>query len=217
MRNDEVLRQMVIDELESEPLIDSSAIGIAVQDGVLTLTGHVDSYAKKTAIEQAVRRVSGIRALAEEVKVEIPALHKRDDTDIADAAVTALYWDVSVPSDKLVVKVENGWLTLTGKVKFGYQKTAAERAVQNLTGVHGIRNLVEIEPQTSADLVKKEIARAFHRTIEREIDAIKVETSNGVATLRGVVRTWSERNEAGRAAGSVPGVAVVQNYIAVSA
>lgn len=217
VRDDQDLRQAVLDELECEPTIEANAIGVAVEHGVATLTGRVDSFAQKLTAERAAQRVPGVKAVAEEIEIEIPTLHQRTDKDIAEACVTALTWNAIVPHDRIKVKVENGWITLSGNLDWGYQKTAAENAVKDLLGVKGVHNLVITKRLADSNEVKREISRLFHRNIQRDLDHISVETHDGIVQLRGSVSSWAERQEAVKAAWNTPGVAKVENYITINA
>lgn len=217
VRQDQELRRAVLEELECEPAIQGTAIGVAVENGVVLLTGRVDSFAKKLTAERAAQRVSGIEAVAEEIQIDIPALHQRSDVDIAEAAVTALKWNAIVPHERVKVKVENSWITLTGELDWGYQKTAAETAVRDLLGVKGVYNLISTKKLADANAIKREISRLFHRNIQRDLDHIMVETHDGTVQLRGAVASWAERQEAVKAAWNTPGVSRVENYITISA
>lgn len=216
-REDQDLRQAVLDELECEPSIETNAIGVAVENGVVTLAGRVDSFTKKLAAERCAQRIPGVKAVAEEIEIEIPSLHRRNDTDIAEAAVTALTWNAIVPHDRVKVKVENGWITLSGDLDWGYQKTAAEAAVRDLLGVKVVHNLISTKKLADPAAVKREISRLFHRNIQRDLDHIVVETHDGTVQLRGAVSSWSERQDAVKAAWNTPGVAKVENYITINA
>lgn len=215
MKSDTQLRTDVIDELSWDPSINDREIGVAVSNGVVTLTGRVDSYAQKYAAERAAERVAGVRALADDLKVKLPSRHERSDTDIARTALSALDWDIEVPTG-LKVKVVDGWLTLEGSVEWQYQRAAAERAVRNLTGVKGVTNLLTVAPKTvSAYEVSNRIKDALRRSAESDAERITVEAAEGKVTLKGTVRSWSERMDAERAAWAAPGVTQVEDHIAV--
>ena len=211
------LKRNVESELDWEPSVNAAEIGVAVKDGIVTLTGHVQSYWQKIAAERAATRVSGVKAVANELEIRLPASSERTDEDIARAAVNALAWSVSVPADRIKVKVSKGWITLEGTVEWKYQKAAAEKAVRDLTGVKGVVNLVEVKPRASTVEVKAAIEAALKRSAEVDASRITVEADGDKVILRGTVRSWSEREEAERAAWRSPGVRFVDNRITVGA
>jgi osmotically-inducible protein OsmY len=211
------LKRNVESELDWEPSVNAAEIGVAVKDGIVTLTGHVQSYWQKIAAERAASRVSGVKAVANELEIRLPASSERTDEDIARAAVNALAWSVSVPADRIKVKVSKGWITLEGTVEWKYQKAAAEKAVRDLTGVKGVVNLVEVKPRASTVEVKAAIEAALKRSAEVDASRITVEADGDKVILRGTVRSWSEREEAERAAWRSPGVRFVDNRITVGA
>jgi osmotically-inducible protein OsmY len=213
MKTDSDLRRDVERELEWEPSVDERRIGVAVVDGIVTLTGEVGSYSEKWRAERAVERVAGVRGIANEV--EVKSMLQRSDTDIAHMAVEALNSNVLVPADHVQVKAEGGWLTLTGEVEWDYQRRAAERAVRDLSGVRGITNLITIKPRVEPVDVKRKIEETFKRGAILDAHSITVQVTGDDVTLRGSVRSWVERHEAEKAAWSAPGVKAVHNYITV--
>jgi osmotically-inducible protein OsmY len=211
--DDKFLRQLVIDELDFEPSIQAAHIGVAVEKGVVTLTGHVGSYIEKVAAEHAVERVKGVKAIAEEIEVRYGDQPKSSDDEIAQRAVNILTWSVQVPQGAIHVKVQRGWITLTGAVEWQYQKVAAETAVHKLTGILGVTNLIEVKPHLDAPDVKSKILDALHRNAELEADSIRVSVNNGNVVLEGKVKAWYERGLAERAAWAAPGVRSVEDRL----
>jgi len=216
MKNDVDLQRDVFDELKWEPAVHSTDIGVIVKDGVVTLEGVVDSYPEKWAAERAAKRVSGVKALALELEVKIPGFGKQSDADIAEAAENALKWDVLVPQDRIEVTVEKGFLTLEGQVDWEFQRSAAKRAVQYLTGVKGVANEITVKPKVAPTDVKAKIEAALKRNAILDAAQIKVEADGGKVTLRGNVRSWAERDEAEAGAWAAPGVNEVTDFIAVT-
>jgi len=216
MKNDVDLQRDVFDELKWEPAVHSTDIGVIVKDGVVTLEGVVDSYPEKWAAERAAKRVSGVKALALELEVKLPGFGKQSDADIAEAAENALKWDVLVPQDRIKVTVEKGFLTLEGQVDWEFQRSAAKRAVQYLTGVNGVANAITVKPKVAPTDVKAQIEAALKRNAILDAQQIKVQANGGKVTLRGNVRSWAERDEAEAAAWAAPGVNEVTDFIAVT-
>jgi osmotically-inducible protein OsmY len=213
--DDKALRQNIIDELDFEPSINAANIGVAVGKGVVTLTGHVESYAEKIAAERAVERVRGVRAVAQEIEVRYAGHQRRADDEIAQRSLDIINWSVQVPSDSIKVEVENGWITLKGTVEWQYQKRAAESAVRRLSGVRGVSNLIEIKPQLAASDVRQKIMNALKRNAEVEADNIRVVVDNDKVILEGTVRARYERNLAERAAWSAPGIKDVEDRLSI--
>lgn len=213
---DKEIQQAVLRELEWEPQVRSTEIGVAVKDGIVTLTGFVDSYSKKYHAELAAQRVAGVKAVVNDLEVKLPSSSERTDEDIARSAVQALESRITVPKDKIKMTVRNGWITLEGEVEWKFQREAAESAVRNLIGVKGIINLITIKSRVSPTDVKAKIEDALKRTIEEDAKQISVETTNSTVILRGKVHSWFEREEAERAAWRAPGVTKVEDLITVA-
>lgn len=210
------LQKNIVDELSYTPNVNSTTIGVAVKNGIVTLTNTVSSWTEKIAVDNAVKKIAGVKGIANELEIDLPSLHKRNDTDIADAAVRQLEWNVSVPDKEIKVEVEKGVLTLTGKVEWEYQKCAAEKAVENIFGVKRVVNRIDVTPVLSAKEVKHDIEEALKRMAQIEANKIKVETQGNKAILRGSVDSWFIREEAEKAAWMAPGISIVENYIGIS-
>jgi osmotically-inducible protein OsmY len=206
------LRQDVLDELEYEPSIDAAHIGVAADAGVITLTGHVASYAEKRATIAAARRVKGVRAIAEEIEVRYPSNNKTSDDEIAKRAIAILGWGTMALSDSIQVMVHNGWVTLTGSVDWHYQKVQAEEDIRKLSGVRGVTNTVEIKPSVQAEGIRRKIEEALRRHAKIEADAIRVAVHDrNKVVLEGKVDSWDERHAVESAAWSAPGVKSVED------
>ena len=209
------LQRRVLDELDWEPSIDAAHVGVTVNDGVVTLTGSVSTYAEKMTAEQATKRLVGVKAVANDLEVRPTFPSQPNDTEIAQAVIRALEWDVSIPHDLIKARVAKGTVTLEGEVKFWYQRQAAVNAIRGLKGVQGIVNLISIRAVPKATDVKSRIESAFRRSAEIDAGRIEVDTSNGKVTLRGRVRSWAEREEAENAAWAAPGVTMVDDELKV--
>jgi osmotically-inducible protein OsmY len=210
---DKNLREAVEQQLDYDPAVQSKNVGVSVSEGVVSLSGYVETYADKIIAEKAAKRVRGVKAMANDIEVRPPSEYI--DPDIAADAVKSLERNVHVPSERISVTVKDGWLTIEGKVSWGYQKEAAEQAVRYLPGVRGVTNKVEIAPVASAADVRTKIEEALRRSAEVDAHHIKVDASGGAVTLSGKVRSWSEMKEAEGAAWGAPGVNEVLNLIEI--
>ena len=215
MSSDLQLRQDVLDELEFEPSVNAAHIGVTANHGVVTLTGFVTSYAEKTMAERAVRRVKGVKAIAEEIEVRLPSDLKRADDEVAARAIDILKWQVGVPADRIKVTVEKNVVTLSGEVDWQFQKTEADHVVHKLSGVAGVLNQIRVASPVHAIEVKEKIEKALQRSAELEASRITVETEGGRVILKGKVHAWYERDIAERAAWSAPGVTEVVDRLTI--
>ncbi|HEU4993624.1 MAG TPA: BON domain-containing protein [Gemmatimonadaceae bacterium] len=214
-KTDLELQRDVINEIHWDPSADGE-IGVAAKDGVITLSGTVNSHAHKFSVIRAAERVFGVKAIAEDLVVKLPTSALRSDTDIAHAAVAALKWNVQVPPDRLMVRVDDGWLVLEGSVDWEYQRKAADESIRSLTGVKGVTNSITITQRPAAGDVRRRIEEALKRSAEVDARHVSVETRDGRVVLRGTVRSWTERKDAERAAWSAPGVTAVEDQLAIS-
>jgi osmotically-inducible protein OsmY len=212
---DRELKQHVENALDWEPSIDAADIGVSVEAGVVTLRGNVGSYAARSAAERVALRVYGVKAVANDLTVRLVTGFERNDTDIAQAAVTALKWNTFIPPNRVTLVVSNGWLTLNGTLDWQYQKEAAARAVRDLTGVKGVANSIIVKPHVQAGEVQAKIEAAFKRSAEIDARRVSVTATDGTVILSGHVRSWMERQEAERAAWAAPGVSQVDDRITV--
>ncbi|HEU4935591.1 MAG TPA: BON domain-containing protein [Vicinamibacterales bacterium] len=212
---DKDLKQTVQNALDWDPSIDSSDIGVSADEGVVTLRGNVKTYAEKYAAERVSLRVFGVKAVANDLSVHLPTIFERTDTEIAQAAVTALKSNIVVPSSRITVTVSDGWITLKGSVEWQYQKDAASRCVRDLFGVKGVSNTIAVEPRVKPTEVRDKIEAAFKRSAEVDARRINVNASDGKVILSGNVRSYAERQEAERAAWAAPGVTQVEDRLAI--
>ncbi len=217
MKTDMQLQKDVIEELKWQPRTRDAEIGVAAKDGVITLTGPVSSYVQGFEAARIAERVSGVHSVADELKVKLPSTSVRSDGDIAHSLVSAFKWHIDLPDDKITSKVQDGWVTLHGEVDWQYQRSDAENTARYLTGVKGVNNRIAVRQQTVApEVVKAQITGALKRSATVDAERVNVESKpGGVVVLRGTVRSWTERADAERAAWATPGVATVEDELAV--
>ncbi|HEX6968575.1 MAG TPA: BON domain-containing protein [Micromonosporaceae bacterium] len=217
-RIDQDIQHDLLEELKWEARVQPNEIAVSVREGVVTLAGWVDNYAKKWAAERAAHRVRGVRAVANDIEVRLPSSAQRTDADIATAVTRALEWDAFVPVETLDVTVSNGWVVLHGEVDWEYQKRAAERTVRRLAGVVGVSNGITVRPRPDASVpehLRRHIEAALRRNAETDAEKIRIEVYGDQVVLHGTVRSWLERDEAERVCWSAPGVVAVDNRITV--
>jgi len=217
MKTDIQIQEDVIEQLKWEPAIDAAGIGVGVKNGVVTLSGKVDTYLKKILAEKAARKVAGVRAVAEDIQVGPLPGYQRTDTEIAEAAVNSLNWNSNVPDEKISIKVDDGVVTLEGEVKYNFQRVAAREAVEKLYGVVRVNNFITVLPGAAKEDVEKKIMAAFHRSASLDAYKIKVEVSGDTVILKGNVRSFAESEDAAGAAWAAPGVTHVDNRLVIDA
>lgn len=215
MKTDADLKRDVTAELAWDPAVKATAIGVAVKDGVVTLTGHLETFAEKYAAERALRRVAGVQAIALELDVKLSSDHKRSDTDIATSAEQALKWNTLVPLEGIRLTVDHGWVTLRGEVEWDYQRRSAEKAIRPLMGVVGISNEIALRVKPKATDLSRKIEEALMRQALREAKKIQVGVDGTTVTLTGTVHSWHERDAVQGVAWAAPGVHAVINQLRV--
>jgi osmotically-inducible protein OsmY len=209
------LQQQVLRELEWEPRVDATRIAVSVINGVVTLSGRVPDYLQRLAAEKAAKRVYGVRAVVNEIEVDRGDEDRPSDQDIARDVVHALKWNIFVPAKDIKVAVEHGWVTLTGEVRWNFQREAAEDAVAAIEGVEGVRNRIVVKPKVSAGELREKIEAALGRSAELDARRINVHVEGSKVILTGRVSSWAERDLAERTAWSAPGVEAVDNQLEV--
>jgi osmotically-inducible protein OsmY len=214
-RTDEEIQRDVLEELKWDSHVRPNEIGVAVKDGIVTMTGWVDSYLKKIAAEEAAHRVPGVKAVANDIEVRLPTSAERTDADLAKAALGALNWEAAIPADRLDVTVSHGWVTLKGEVDYAFQKRDAERAVERLSGVKGVTNLIVVRSRVSPTDLKQQIEKALIRNAETDARRITVEVEGSKVILSGTVRSYAEKQAAEDTIWAAPGVTDVENRIVV--
>jgi len=215
MKTDVEIQKDVMDELNWEPFLKATEIGVAVKNGVVTLSGKVDSYSKKISAEKAAKRVVGVKAVAEDIDVKLDSNGKKSDSEIAEAVLNALKWHSAMQEDKIKIKVEDGWVTLEGEVEWEFQRNAAKSMVKDLMGVVGVLNNIKLRPKLVPSEIKRKITAAFHRSATVDADKVNVLVEGSVVSLSGKVRSYAEKKEAERTAWLAPGVTKVENIIEI--
>jgi osmotically-inducible protein OsmY len=216
IRTDEAIQVDVLEELKWDSRVRPNEIGVAVKDGIVSLTGWVDSYLKKMSAQEAAHRVPGVKAVANDIEVRLPDSAERTDPDLARAALNALKWDAGIPTDKIDITVDHGWVTLKGVVNYYFQKGYAERAIERLSGVRGVSNLLTVKPQPAPQDLKSQIEKALVRNAQTDARRITVEVQGSAVILRGTVSSYAEKKAAEETARSASGVTEVDNRIIVS-
>ncbi|MEO6685741.1 MAG: BON domain-containing protein [Dyadobacter sp.] len=215
MKTNEELQKDVQYAIKWEPLLHAAEIGVIAEDGIITLTGSVDNYAKKSEAEKAAKNVAGVKAVIEKIEIKYGSFSKKDDSDVAKEIVNAFKWNWEIPEGKIKVKVENGWVTLDGEVEWNYQRMAAKKAVVGLIGVLGVTDSLVVKSEMEDSIEKSDIERAIHRNASIDDDEVKIKVSGNMVTLSGTVHSLYQKDECGRIAWNAPGVEAVKNELEI--
>ncbi|WP_413667939.1 BON domain-containing protein [Mucilaginibacter sp. Mucisp86] len=213
MKTDHEIQKDVMDELKWQPFLNSSTIGVAVKNGIVTLSGTVDTFSKKVDAEKAVKKVAGVKAVAEDIQIGISPIYRRTDTEIAEAILNTLQWHSAIPNDKIKIKVESGVVTLEGELEWEYQRAGAVTAIQNLTGIKSVINRIALKPRLSPYELEQKISAAFHRSAGIDAAKVHAEIDGNTVTLTGRVRSLAEKDDAENAAWAAPGIFHVKNKL----
>ena len=215
MKTDDEIQKDIMEQIKWEPYLKASEIGVAVKNGVVTLSGHVDSYPKKLAAENAAKKIAGVKAIAEDIQIGVSPAQDRSDTEIAEAIINAIKWHTAVREEKIKVKVENGIVKLEGEVEWEFERQKVKTAIENISGVRAVHNLIVIKPQATPTDVERKIRAAFHRSATIDSGKINAEVIGNKVILRGNVRSFVEKEDAENAAWSAPGVLSVESHLKV--
>lgn len=215
MKTDMEIQKDVIDQLKWEPFLNASQIGVAVKNGIVTLSGQVDTYSKKVLAEKTVKKVLGVKAIAEDIQVGLSPAYKKSDTEIAEAVVNALRWHTMIPEDKIKVSVEDGNVKLEGDVEWEYQRNQAKTTIENLAGVRFVTNLIAVKPKITPYELQQKITSAFQRSANIDASKVSTEVLGSRVILRGKVRSFAEKEDAENAVWAAPGVVTVENKLVI--
>lgn len=215
MKTDNQIQKDVLDELKWEPLLKAAEIGVSVKDGIVTLSGEVDSYSKKLAAEHAAKRISGVKAIAEDIQVGLAPIYRKTDAEIASAVVNALKWHTAVQQEKIKIKVEDGVVRLEGQVDWEFQKNSARTAIEHLLGVKSVINLITLKPRVTSSEISHQISSAFTRNAILDAANLKISIQGDKVVLTGTVNSFAEKEQAEHATWSAPGVMRVESHLKV--
>jgi len=215
MKNDVQIQKDVMEQLKWEPFLKASEIGVAVKNGIVTLSGQVDSYSKKVAAENAAKKIAGVKAIAEDIQIGVSPAYNKTDTEIAEAVLNALKWHTAVQEERIKIKVENGNVRLEGEVEWEFERSNAKSAIENLTGVRYVINLITVKPKITPSEIQQKISAAFHRSATVDAEKITAEVMGSRVTLRGKVCSFSEKEDAESAAWNAPGVLSVESKLEI--